>query len=858
MSEQQVSESEFRRSLIPGVVMPLVVLATVALGASFLIQQVVQANGRLAHTRDVISEAYQLQGHMGGMQTGVRGYLLTGDEAFLQAFNSGHGDVRRHLRALAALVEGDESQRERLEQITLTYNQWSSQANDLIQARRTTGAVNPLSVVRDRGLMMSLQASLHGLINEEEGVLADRSAQADFATERVWAVGLGLVLCAAGLLAWLFYGHVRRAAQRYGRAIAAERQNAEMLRQSESRLAGIIDTAMDAIISIDADGRIVLFNQAAERMFGVAAVDAMGEGMDRYLRDFPPPRVTGRKKGALGRRTAVRESGESFTVEAAISHVVTHGHDLYTLVLRDVTDRKRYEDSIKQANQALEALVHASPLPVIALDREARVTLWNPAAERLFGWRQSEVVGRRMPHVPEEERPVAEGMFLRTLSGESITAVEIRRRTRDGRMVDIELASAPLHDAQGRIIGMIGLSSDITQRKLAEEELRRAKEAAETANAAKDQFLAVLSHELRTPLTPVLSMVTALESQADLPGDVREDLGMVRRNVELEARLIDDMLDLTRIARGKLQLHMQTVDVNAAVRSALDICGPEIEAKRLQVETGLPEHAVYVRADPARLQQVFWNLLKNAVKFTPEEGRIAVRLMARDGRMRVEVTDSGIGIDPEVLPRIFNAFEQGERTITRRFGGLGLGLAISRSLIEVHGGSLTAASDGAGRGATFAVELPTIAAPLAEGSHMPAQGGVAARRDLRLLLVEDHQDTARVMARLLRNLGYQVTTAHSVAGALAQVARGSFDLIISDIGLPDGTGLELMQQVRTHQSVPAIALSGFGMESDVRKSRQAGFVDHLTKPVNFLQLDATIQRVVAGEAAGAGGVVIGQ
>jgi PAS domain S-box-containing protein len=412
----------------------------------------------------------------------------------------------------------------------------------------------------------------------------------------------------------------------------------------------------------------------------------------------------------------------------------------------------------------------------------------------------------------------------------------------------------------GKAVRFIGTVLDVTEKKRWEEALTASKEAAEAANKAKDQFLAVLSHELRTPLTPVLSTVQALESEPGLTPELRASIDMIRRNVELEARLIDDLLDLTRIAKGKLELHPQTVDAHESVRDALDICRDEIHTKGLKLGVELNAARHHVRADSARLQQVLWNLIKNAVKFTPEGGTITVRTSnvpaphqgangaagtAAAERLMIEVRDTGIGIEPHVLPRIFDAFEQGERSITRRFGGLGLGLAISKALIDMQGGRLTADSAGPNKGAVFTVDLATVQAPVAR-AHGAGSSAPAAPADLHILLVDDHEDTARAMGRLLQRLGYRITTAGSVKTALDAFGRESIDLVISDIGLPDGSGLELMRQIRQQKPVRGIALSGFGMEEDVRKSRDAGFSQHLTKPINFQKLQAVIHEVTNG------------
>ena len=453
--------------------------------------------------------------------------------------------------------------------------------------------------------------------------------------------------------------------------------------------------------------------------------------------------------------------------------------------------------------------------------------------------------------------------------------VEFRLRRKDGEWRWVLSSGAPRLLAGGVLAGYIASCIDITERKLvekdraemlarerearaaaevSEERYRRLaaqmtelKEAAESANAAKDRFLSVLSHELRTPLTPVLSTAQALEAEPNIGPEARASLEMIRRNVELEAQLIDDLLDLTRIGKGKLAMNVGVVNLVEVVRLVLKTAAPEFDAKGLELRVELDELAPWVRADGARLQQVTWNLLKNALKFTSAGGVVVVssrRGGEGDGqRVFLEVRDNGIGIDADLLPRIFNAFEQGERSITRQYGGLGLGLAISRSLMEMQGGQLSASSEGLGKGATFTAiflrsEAPT-AAPAASQPKLPATNA----KSLRILLVDDHEDTARAMRSLLRQLGHDVTLADSVGGALNAFAAQKFDVLLSDIGLPDGSGLDLMRQIRQSYGIRGIALSGFGMDEDVRKSREAGFSNHLTKPISFQRLESAIREL---------------
>jgi signal transduction histidine kinase/ActR/RegA family two-component response regulator len=394
---------------------------------------------------------------------------------------------------------------------------------------------------------------------------------------------------------------------------------------------------------------------------------------------------------------------------------------------------------------------------------------------------------------------------------------------------------------------------------------RQAREAAEAASRAKDQFLAVLSHELRTPLTPVVTLVQMLQRDSSaLPAGVRDAVGTIRRNLDLELRLIDDLLDLTRISRGKLSLHLQELDPHEVIRRVIDLCNADIRAKGLTLDLRLHARRTMVEGDSARLHQVLWNLLRNSIKFTPHGGAIIVATTndPQEHNLVVRVQDTGIGIEPDALRRIFLAFEQGSGSVSRQFGGLGVGLALSRAIVEAHGGAITAQSPGRNLGSTFTLSLPLArtaaevkvpAAALAPSSAAaPCQTADTAndriQECLRILLVEDHADTARAMSRLLDDFGWRVRTADSVAGALLAAEVEPFDVLLCDVGLPDGSGLDLMRQLlrrsSSTQPVKGIAISGFGMEQDIQSSLDAGFAAHLVKPVDINELHAAVQQLV--------------
>jgi signal transduction histidine kinase len=389
----------------------------------------------------------------------------------------------------------------------------------------------------------------------------------------------------------------------------------------------------------------------------------------------------------------------------------------------------------------------------------------------------------------------------------------------------------------------LALAAGVSERRRAEAAIEHQRAAVEAANKTKDNFLAMLSHELRTPLTPVLAALDALESDPPNLEETKASLAMIRRNVELESQLIDDLLDLTRIAKDKLQLNFVALDAHEAITNVSEICKTEARARQIQVHLNLRAGAHFITGDTAKFQQIIWNLLKNAIKFTNDGGEITiVSNNPAPGQLTISVRDNGIGMEKEIMDRIFDPFEQGEQSLQRRFGGLGLGLAISKSLAQAHGGTLVAESEGRGYGSIFIFTLATISPPAFRTTAPVAAAATA--RPLRILLVDDHQDTCMALERLLVRRGHLVAATHNMRSAMEAAGRNQFDLLISDIALPDGTGIELMACLRAISGLRGIAISGFGMNGDIEKSLHAGFAEHLVKPVKLERLEAAIERVM--------------
>ncbi|HZZ45205.1 MAG TPA: ATP-binding protein [Tepidisphaeraceae bacterium] len=502
----------------------------------------------------------------------------------------------------------------------------------------------------------------------------------------------------------------------------------------------------------------------------------------------------------------------------------------------------------------LEGLLSSITDFAYTFDLEGRFTFINKALLDLWGMKLVEAVGKNFFDLkyPEALAEKLQRQIREVIQTKRVLVDETPYTSLTGAGGYYQYIFSPVLGANGEVEAVAGTTRDITAHKNAEVAERAARAEAESANRAKDKFLAVLSHELRTPLSPVVMTIPAMELDADMPLKFRDDLAMVRRNIDLEVKLIDDLLDLSRITSGKLRLQMQGVRVHEVLGHAIHNSMSDAAGKRLDVVQELRAGDDSVTADPARLQQVFWNLLRNAVKFTPERGRIVVRTWNEGGGLMVEVRDTGVGIEAGVLPKVFDAFEQGEARMTRQFGGLGLGLAIAKAVVEMHGGKIEAASEGKDRGAAFTIRLMTAVERgkgrvEGDGPRRMEEGACARSR---VLLVEDHEDTARTMARLLVRSGFDVKTAGSVAAALELAGGEVFDVVVSDIGLPDATGYELMEEIKRRYGIKGIALSGYGMEEDMRRSREAGFVDHVVKPVDVGRLAAVIQRVIGEKTQG--------
>jgi PAS domain S-box-containing protein len=624
-----------------------------------------------------------------------------------------------------------------------------------------------------------------------------------------------------------------------------------------------------AIFMTDAGNLVVRWNLGAERILGYAGAEITGQSASRFF--TPEDLARGEDEKELAKAAAegraederwhVRRDGTRFWASGVVTPVRGEGGEIvgFTKVMRDMTERRRLEEERDRFFKLSMDL-----LCVAGLDGYLRRV--NPAFVQALGYTAEELLARPvLDFIHPEDRDATRADYEKLARGEPTANLENRFRCKDGTYRWVGWSYFPVPE-EGLAYGV---GRDMTEPRRIHEVLTLRADELEQANRIKDEFLATLSHELRTPLTAILGWSRLLRSgQLDEAGWGRA-VQIIERNAEAQSKLIEDLLDVSRIITGKLRMEVQPVALAPVVETAVNGLRPAAEAKLVELDCTLDRAAGPVTGDPARLQQVVTNLLSNAVKFTPPGGRVDVRLEQLDGRARIVVRDTGIGISPEALPHVFERFHQANSSNTREHGGLGLGLAIVRHLVESHGGSVYAESPGEGLGAVFTVELPLTAAPepppapprpelFSEQSRLTADRELfvdpRALEGVRVLLVEDEWDTREFLKTVLEGCGAMVTEAGSAAEAFAALESTKPDVLVSDIGMPGENGYELIRRVRALPAerggrVPAAALTAYAGPKDRRRALLAGFHTHLAKPVEPDELLAVVASLGARKRA---------
>lgn len=668
------------------------------------------------------------------------------------------------------------------------------------------------------------------------------------------------------------------------RDITEQKRLARELAAQQEYFRVTLSSIGDAVIASDKQGRVTFINPCAEALTGWPAGEAAGRPLAEVFEIVneetrepvanPADIVirTGHIIGLANHTALIHRDGSERPIADSAAPIRDDGGNPIgaVLVFRDVTEERRAEDALAEQHEWFKTTLESIGDAVIATDVQGRVAFMNPVAEHLTGWKLEEATGRPCADVfnivnEESRRPVespvtrvlAEGVIVGLANHTTLIAA-------DGTERPIDDSGAPIRNRAGRIVGVVLVFRDIGDRRRIEAERRgvadererllkserAARAEAERANRVKDEFVAMVSHELRTPLNAILGWTQLmLQSSAD-QDMIARGLDVISRNTRVQAQLVSDLLDVSRIASGKLHLSIEKLDLVSLVRNVIETVQHTGDSKQLVIRQDYAAEALPIAGDPARLQQIVWNLLWNAIKFTPEGGSVAVGVRPCDSGAEVTVSDSGVGIRPEVLPHIFERFSQA--TPARGISGLGLGLSIVKHLVELHGGRIEADSPGEGQGATFTVVLPSGKTREEPSGATDKQRKTEGARDLlqgvRILVVEDEADTLEFLERFLVSRGAGITAAATAAEALEHLSRSDADLLISDIGLPEVDGYELLERIRTESGtgggIPAIALTAYARAEDRARAFRAGYQAHLAKPIEPAELVAAIARIM--------------
>lgn len=631
----------------------------------------------------------------------------------------------------------------------------------------------------------------------------------------------------------------------------------EALRASKAQTNRILDSITDLFYQLDCEWRFVDVNRQTELHLGVSREELIGRNFwEVYPQAIESPVYE------HFHRAVEQGMPLHFEVPSKLkpgfwfdAHIYPSSAGL-TVYLSDITERKRAE----AANHLLASIVEYSDDAIISKDLDGLISSWNRGAERIFGYEADEVIGKPATILMPPDRYNEETAILaRIRTGRSVEHYETVRRRKDGTLIDISLSISPIRNEHGEIVGASNISRDITEEKRAREERARllereqqAREEAEAANRLKDEFLATLSHELRNPLNVVIGYSEILRRSEDAGnGFVGRAAEVIRRNAMAQSQLVSDLLDLSRLQMGKLTINQQPVSLLTIITDALETVKTETEGKNISLKLVASQDPFMVDGDPVRIGQIAWNLLNNAVKFTAAGGEITISLRAEGDGVQFAVEDTGQGIAPEFLPHVFEIFRQGDASSSRRQGGMGIGLALVKQLVELHGGLVRAESPGVGRGAKFSVWLPLREAESSTpGNDFKISTG--ALHGTSILVVDDSNETTDMLSKLLEMDGAEVQTAGGGREALQLANESSFDLIISDISMPEMDGYQLLQNLRRlpqMKNVPALALTGYGRVSDIDRARREGFTQHFTKPIDIDKLMRRVRELTTDSIA---------
>ncbi len=671
-----------------------------------------------------------------------------------------------------------------------------------------------------------------------------------FAVEQIeYQVGL-VMYAVVGVVSISLFDQLRK-------ALSQVAEQAERLRTTLASIG-------DGVISTDTEGRITNMNAVAESLTGWTNAGAMGQPLDTVFhivnedtrQPVENPAMRALREGVIvglaNHTVVVAKDGTERPIDDSAAPIQCKDGEIggCVLVFRDVTERRRAEQltaRLLDAARLVSSIVESSEDAIISKSLDGTILTWNAAAERLFGFTAEQAVGRPITLIiPAERRDEEEHILARIRAGERIEPFDIERRLNDGQLITVSVTISPVRDERGRVISASRIIRDITERRRMENELRQVAAELSDADRRKDEFLATLAHELRNPLAPIRNGLQIMRLTGNNGEAVGKTLTMMERQLGQMVHLVDDLLDVSRISRDKLELRKERVELAAVLNNAVETSRPLIEASGHELTVSLPPEPVFVDADVTRLGQVFTNLLNNAAKYSERGGRIRLAVERQGSDVVVSVKDTGVGISPDMLPKIFEMFIQVDRSLEKTQGGLGIGLTLVKRLVEMHGGSVEARSEGDGKGSEFVVRLPVVLTVFREVNPSTEKGeSVCPTGQCRILVADDNQDSATSLAMILEIMGNDVRTANDGLQAVDMAATFRPDVILLDIGMPKLNGYEACRRIRQQpwgEKIVIIAQTGWGQDEDKRRSREAGFNHHLVKPV----APATLEKLLAG------------
>lgn len=848
---EMIGSKAFRDPILVAFVFAFAVVVIGGLAGFQSTKRLVRNERLVAHTNEVIADLDELLSTAKDAETGQRGFLITRNEIYLQPYSEATARLPKQLEGLRRTLSDNVDQLGRLAELERVLTQKMEELQGSIDRVRVGDSIGALGLVRDnRGLelMESARRRVAEMQVVENELLLTRGTES---RESLRITMLSILLTAGmggALLVAVFLLTQRSLRER--------QRSAEVLRDQRERFRVTLASIGDGVITTDINANITYLNAVAEQVSGWSLEQATGKHLDQIFRiinettrlPVPNPAYRALQEGVvigLANHTILIRRDES---EVAIDDSAAPIRDEQgnvagcVLIFRDISDRRLVEmENLRQVDAArfLVSIIESSEDAIIGVSLDGMIQTWNNAAERLYHYSTSEAVGHPITMlIPNDRKDEEDRLIARILKGERISHFDTVRCNKEGHSIPVSLTISPVRDNHGEIVGTSKIVRDITEAKEAERRIYTLMKELREADTRKDEFLAILAHELRGPLAPIRHRLEILKLSGDNPPLRNESIQKVDQQVLQLVRLVDDLLDVSRITRNKLELRRETLELGDVLNQAVEIARPLAESRNHKVIVSVPMQSMKVEADPVRLAQIFGNLLGNAHKYSDDGATIWLSVERVGDDVKVSVRDSGPGIAADLLPRVFDLFTQGRGQSERTQGGLGIGLTLVKQLVTMHGGTVEARSEGAGKGSEFIVWLPLELGKPKSGSASAALA-VPVTPARRVLVVDDNAETAESLVMLLKLLGHETELAFDGVAAIEVAEQFQPDIMLLDIGLPKLNGYEVATRIRQEtwgDNILLAAVSGWGQDLDRQKSAEAGFDLHMVKPLDYTRL----------------------